>query len=78
MQATEIFKVAVINASDSSANSGSSAGAPVRYLNDESYFFIRHQDMYVVAVSKKNANAGTPAACVCVCVCVCMYVCMCV
>jgi AP-2 complex subunit mu-1 len=49
-----VFKSAVINSSDSN----SSSNAPIRFINDESYLYIRHQDMYVVAISKKNTNAG--------------------
>jgi AP-2 complex subunit mu-1 len=52
--AADVFKLEVLNSVDASAGSGA---APVRYINDDSYMYIRHKDMYVVAITKKNSNA---------------------
>lgn len=52
--AAEVFKTAVINNTDMTSNQA----APVRYINEDSYCYIRHQDIFLVAITRKNANAA--------------------
>ena len=42
------------------------SAAPVRNIEGNSFLYIRHRDMFFVAVSRSNANAGM---CVRVCSC---------
>ena len=53
--AHEVFKTTVIN--NVNDNNNILSNSPIRFINGDSYLYIRHQDMYVVAVTKKNANS---------------------
>ena len=52
LSAANLFRVQVIAAKEAGA------GAPVKSIEGSTFMYIRHKDMYFVAVSRGNANAG--------------------
>ena len=54
-EAHEVFKTSILqNVTEGKVVINNS---PIRFVNGETYLYIRHKDMYLVAVTKKNSNA---------------------
>ncbi len=52
LSAANLFRVQVIAAKEAGA------GAPVKQIEGSTFMYIRHKDMFFVAVSRTNANTG--------------------
>ena len=51
-RAVDAFRTSVIAAKEASTK------APIQYIDGNTFLFIRHLDMYLVAVTRKNAHPG--------------------